>query len=237
MRNFHLMTFRATAVLQTVFVLVIFLMIASCRFVVPGSSETAALGQRGAFSGGAPAWAKSTGDGVNTLPSASGIMPRTHTVPKQVSLSSTANASTATQSAIGRGLPDEREALAGDSSAAQSGRSDPRLSKREVSKQEEKPSPILSLEKNCPGSERAVVDALKTELVSERIKKYLVLTRQCPSSPEVWTWLARDYYNTRRFSDARRCIQAALAIDPDNEDAKSLQDEMLKSGSYRQGSN
>jgi hypothetical protein len=214
-----------------ILILFLFLGVSACRFVVPGSSETAVLESRGAFSGGAPAWAKLPKESSNVLPGRSGIMSRTHTIPQGMSMSSAANASSATAPHVGRGFSRDDEA---------SPETEDRFQRKvEVATPEdsaaERDSIIGRIEYECPGTESAVVSILKTESVQERIRKYLALTRKCPYSAEIWVLLAREYKDLKRYSDARRCLQAALAIDPEHEEAKGMLDSLLKSSDKNPG--
>jgi len=194
-----------------------------CRFVVPGSSETSALQSKGVFSGGAPAWAKLPNNANTTLPGKSGFMPITHTVPEGVSMSANSNASSAVRPELGRGLEEKNKEVVDKSYNSSS-----KKAVSSASSQDEAimSSPVKQIEKECPGSTKEVLDAVGTVSLQERIRKYLSLTRQCPSSAQLWVWLAKDYSSARRYSDARRCVQAALAIDPDNEEAKVVYKEL-----------
>lgn len=206
--------------------LIVFILanISGCRFVVPGSSETSALQSRGAFSSGAPAWAKLPKNANTSLPAKSGIIPRTHTVPDGVSMSASANASSAVRPELGKGFEEKNKEV-----EDKTFNSTPK--KKAVTSESSQEdslmiSPVKQIEKECPGSTNAVLDAVGTVSVQERIRKYLSLTRQCPSSAQLWVWLAKDYSSVRRYADARRCVQAALAIDPDNEEAKIVYKEL-----------
>jgi hypothetical protein len=205
--------------------ILLLLLSSSCRFVSPGSSETAALESRGTFSGGAPAWVKLPKEKSSVLPGRSGIMNRTHTVPQGMSMSSGANASSAMASDVGRGFTREESDVASEDSAALRRRPEVKDSSEETDSQS---NVISRIESECPGIEKAVVEALKTEAVQDRIRKNLALTRQCPSSADIWLWLARDYQSVRRYADSRRCIQAALAIDPENKEANELYESLMK---------
>jgi hypothetical protein len=206
-------------------VLLLILLSSSCRFISPGSSETAELESRGTFSGGVPAWVKLPKEKTSVLPGRSGIINRTHTVPQGMSMSSGANASSAMASDVGRGFTREESDVASENTEALRKRTEVKDSIEETDSQS---NVILRIESECPGMEKAVVAALKTESVQDRIRKNLALTRQCPSSADIWLWLARDYQSVRRYADSRRCIQAALAIDPENKEANELYESLMK---------
>ncbi len=207
---------------------VLLLFSASCRFSAPGSSETAALESKGTFSGGAPAWAKLPKEKSNVLPGRAGMMGRTHTVPRGVSMSSAANASSATAPHVGRGFTKE---VAGEDDKKES-RNTRKVEVHNPNAVDPAQESVISrVEYECPGTESTLVDALKTEVTQERIKKFLSLTRQCPYSAEVWVLLAGEYRGLGRYSDARRCLQAAMSIDPDHEEAKKMYNSLQGSSS------
>lgn len=188
----------------------------SCRFVSPSNQEVRELNSSGAFENGAPAWAQLPKGESTALPQNAGIVPQTFTVPESVSLSAGANSSSSVTAEKGRGIVEE---------------SNKEVEKQEVHKKrtlnvpkEEaaSKSPLAKLEELCPGTEDFAASALQEEDVQMRIKKYLSLSKRCPRSGDVWVWLAKDYRLLNRFSDSRRCVQAALALEPGNLEAKKL---------------
>lgn len=207
----------------------------ACRFVVPGSSETAALESKGTFKAGAPSWAKLPKEKSNVLPARAGIMNQTHTIPSGMAMSSSANASPTTAAHVGRGFTEEAkgevEILETEKSIRKTG--SPSAATTSVQVQENVKSADNSvlgrIEHECPGVEKTVVDALKTESSNDRIRKYLSLTRHCPYSSEIWVLLAQEYHDLRRLADTRRCLQAALAINPDHVEAKKMYDSLSSS--------
>lgn len=195
----------------------------ACRFKTPGSSETAALESRGAFSGGAPAWAKLPKEKSTVLPGRAGIMNRTHTIPQGMSMSSAANASSSTSPSVGRGFTKEVSENDGKKTS---------IRKVEVNDPNANmltdKSVLSRIEYECPGTESLVVDALKTEDAKSRIQKFISLTRTCPYSAEIWFILAQEYQAVGRYSDASRCLQAALSVDPDHKEALEMQDSLTR---------
>lgn len=191
----------------------------ACRFVSPSSQEVRELNSSGAFENGTPAWAQLPKGESVALPQNAGIVPQTFTVPESVSLSAGANSSSSVTSDRGKGferVKKEEEVRAVDK-------------KRTLNVPNEKQvtaSPLLRLEALCPGTEDFAASALQEEDVHMRIKKYLSLSKRCPRSSDVWVWLAKDYRLLNRVADARRCVQAALALDSGNVDAKKLSVEL-----------
>ena len=199
--------------------------LSACRFIVPTNKEASALNTQGSFSAGAPAWANLPKNQKVNLPANAGIIPQTFTVPESVAFSAQANASSAVTSNIGRGVEAENY------NALEIARNNEALKKEKIAAQESQKSDdceIGRIEAQCPGTENAVVEAIKTENISTRIKRYLILTKRCPSSASIWVWLAKDYSAIGRTDDARRCAQAAASIDPQNAEAQAL----LESLSY-----
>lgn len=199
--------------------LILLLTFQACRFIVPTNKDSVALNERGAFGNGAPSWAQLPKDQKVNLPDNSGIIPQTFTVPEAAAFTAQANASSAVSANIGRGVELELRAPNGLSTEAK----EEYLAKN-TNKQEQvnEQSELGQIEKLCPGTETAVVDAIKTENVGTRIRKYLTLTKRCPSSANIWVWLAKDYQGLARYQDAKRCAQAALSIDSKNIEAQSI---------------
>ncbi len=188
---------------------------ASCRFVAPSGQEVRTLNTSGAFGNGAPAWARLPKGENTSLPQNAGIVPQTFTVPESVSLSAAANSSNSVTSEKGRGVEEDKREVAKVNSEKVKSLNNPNQGKKEG-------SVLGNLEVSCPGSEALAVEALKTEDTQMRIRKYLSLTKRCPRSSDLWVWLAKDYRSLNRFSDAKRCVQAAMAIEPNNEEASAL---------------
>lgn len=187
----------------------------SCRFVAPSNQEVSSLNTSGAFSNGAPAWARLPKGQNTNLPQNAGIVPQTFTVPESVSLSANANSSSSVTAELGRGIEEDRTKV-------EKLKVDEKRTLNRPGQVAKGDSVLADLDKQCPGTEDLAVDALKTEDVQVRIRKYLSLTKRCPRSPDIWVWLAKDYKSLNRFSDARRCVQAALALDAGNAGAKEL---------------
>jgi hypothetical protein len=193
-----------------------FILSSGCRFIVPSKKDSTALNEQGTFGSGAPAWATLPKDQQIRLPANSGVIPQTFTVPEAVSLSANANASSSVSADIGRGIEVNKQQLVNEQKLKLKNKQD---AEKDVASDN---SEIGKIEKECPGTENAVVDAIKTENTVSRIKKYLVLTKRCPTSSSVWLWLGKDYLSIGRANDARRCAEAALSIDPNNSDAKAF---------------
>jgi len=193
----------------------IFLLSNSCRFQVATKKDATALNEQGSFGGSAPAWASLPRDQKVRLPEDSGVLPQTFAVPESVSFTANANSSSSVSADIGRGLEINKQQSVNEQ-------------KLKLKTQQEKDnesvnnSEIGKIEKECPGIENSLVDAIKTEDTKSRIKKYLVLTKRCSNSSSIWLWLAKDYSTLNRINDSRRCAEASLSIDPSNTEAKAF---------------
>jgi hypothetical protein len=192
---------------------------ASCRFVSPTTQEVRELNSSGVYENGAPAWAQLPKGESVALPQNAGLVPQTFTVPEAVSLSAAANASSSVNAELGRGVDVSKDEIKVQDS------SNKRTLNNPIDK-ETSSSPLTKLEQLCPGTEEIASKALQEEDVPTRIKKYLSLSKRCPRSSDVWVWLAKDYRLLSRISDARRCVQAALALEPQSIDAKKLSVEL-----------
>lgn len=191
----------------------------SCRFVSPSNQEVRELNSSGAFENGTPAWAQLPKGESVALPQNAGLVPQTFTVPESVSLSAEANSSSSVTSDRGKGMERVKKEEAVQSVEKRRTLNVPKENQVSV-------SPLLKLEELCPGTEDFASSALQEEDVHMRIKKYLSLSKRCPRSSDVWVWLAKDYRLLNRIADARRCAQAALALDSGNVDAKKLSAEL-----------
>lgn len=195
------------------------LVTSSCRFIAPSTRDTTALNEQGVYNSGTPAWAKLPKNEQINLPANSGYLPETFTVPEAVAYSANANASSALAPQIGRGVE------ASNTNINTVDKKKNTIKNAITSTQEDsdsRNSEIGKIESMCPGTESAIVDAIKTENVSTRINKYLRLTKRCPTSVSIWLWLAKDYSGIGRIDDAKKCARAALGIDQNNQDAINL---------------
>lgn len=82
--------------------------------------------------------------------------------------------------------------------------------------------PLQRLERLCPNLEKEAVQALQISDLGQRIKAYERLAVQCPTSPDLWLWLGKDYDRGERMEKAQKCYQKVLALEPANAEAKQL---------------
>lgn len=95
-------------------------------------------------------------------------------------------------------------------------------------------SPLERIAANCPDIESSVSSALTTTEADIRIKKYEALTKRCPSSPDLWLWLAKDYLLTENFGKATQSAEAVLRIENQHLEARALLSEIRKAQLERQ---
>lgn len=213
-------------IMKNIYSLIVFAaLFSSCRFIPATNRETTALNEQGAYKSGAPAWAKLPKNEQVNLPANSGLIPETFGVPESVARTSEANASSSMSPYIGKGVEASQQA----ENKNQIKKNVKNSITGTESENLDNNSEIGKIEASCPGTESALVDAIKTENVSLRIKKYIALTKRCKSSPSIWIWLAKDYAGLGRINDAKKCARNALAIDQNNSEALSLLKELNES--------
>ncbi len=182
------------------------LMTSGCRFSAPGVEEQEVLAQKGAFSGGAPAWSSLSSIGR----SQEGL------TPTQFGTRSIHDSTDRTFSSSDNLRRERRAKLDSmmetqDTNAIQDVRAG---------------SPLARITALCPSVEESVTEAITTTDRDSRIKKYRQLTRSCPDSADIWLWLGRDYKSAGRTSEARQALEQASYLDPANAEAKQLLSEI-----------
>lgn len=222
--------------------------LAGCRFKVPNVGEGQEFARRGAFPEGAPSWVQVPPElGVQRTASA-GIVPLNYSAPPVVKNSQASIPSgemapepdpTRDRAAMQRRSAQSAGTRMGARSDATSSKAEATSSMAETgSPMAEATAPVSSavspigeavgslakIDQLCPGTEKRVNDALTTTDMAERIAKYEALTARCPESSDLWVWLGKDYESMKMFSDAGRCYQRAIGLDPSNAEAKSLYD-------------
>ncbi len=180
--------------------------LSACRFTVPSSGDGQHLLERGVFGEKVPAWVnQSKSESMHGTDS--GIVPSTYSVPSAIKTSRSV-APTGIQR-----VEQEREELEANEES----------DSEELAINSKEESPLDRIEKECPGLESAVSEALRTEARAQRIRKYESLTLRCPGSADLWFWLAKDYQDANQLVQAARSFERTLLIDPSNEAAQALQ--------------
>lgn len=180
--------------MRRIFTFIPFLILAACTVKVPSVEEQQELVRRRTFPGGVPAWFAQAGG--NTPMASSGFMPATLSTPPALQ----SRTEDVTYPVLVRA--DE-------------------LKPRDVRTGVEQELSVLErINRECPGNEKEINQALTNINRTERISQYQTLTTKCPMSPELLLLLGDDYKKAAKFLDARTTYQQVLVLDPSNEKAK-----------------
>jgi hypothetical protein len=179
----------------TIRIIPLLLLLAACTLKVPSVEEQQELVRRRTFPGGVPAWF-AAGAGGNAQIASGGFMPAMLSAPPAIQ----ARTEDVTYPVLVRA--DE-------------------LKPQDVKTGAEQELSVLDrINRECPGNEKEINQALTNTNRSERISQYQTLTRKCPMSPDLLLWLADDYRKAGQFIDARTTYQQVLVLDPASEKAK-----------------
>ena len=171
-----------------------------CNLKSPTVAEQRALASKGAFGNTNPAWT------AMPLPRVGDAAGYTGGVPDYTLASTHLNP-------LSDGLnADERPAMVNTP--------DETPPPAPAAQEEKSDSPLVRIERSCPGTEKEVSQALQTVVRSERIKKYELLTGRCAVSSELWTWLGVDYQRSGNLDEAKRAFEQAVVLNPSNDEAK-----------------
>lgn len=183
------------------------LSLASCKFRVPSPEEQDELLKRKTFPGGAPGWFSPTTANSGVPQQPSGYISNSLRGPAAI-------APRVDEVEIPKQLRDEEYR---------------RIKAQQATQSVELKSPLDRIAKSCPSIEQDVNAAITTTDRNERVAKYETLTARCPSSPDLFLWLAADYMKAGRSMDARSTYEKVLVLDSSNAEAKNGLDELNKS--------
>jgi len=190
--------------MKRVFLIASLMLLFSCGLRVPSADEQAKLEEMGAFPGGSPQWITT---GVQSNKGAGGLIPTSYKVPENT-----------TQESIETGFQEKRAAMTQTREDLTYGDTD------EPMMGDTEDSPLARINSVCPGMENDVNEAITTTVRAERIRKYEVLARRCPSSWDLWLWLGRDYLRDNKLAAAGRSYERVLVLNPNQAEA----DEQLR---------
>ena len=199
------------ASLTTIGSLTIVTLLGGCRFVVPDVNEQAELARRGAIGSAAPGWMAASNKGVLSA-GRSGFLPESY----DSNLSGTSVSSvysTIDQNDELQRAQDQKVAAAAAKSSTSNGQKD---------------GPLDRIAKACPGTESEVNDAFTTTDTTARLEKYQALTVKCSSSEDLWVWNGKDFLAVSNLTQAARCFDQALSLNPQNAEANKLLAEVRK---------
>lgn len=210
--------------------------VSGCRFKLPSAPEQQHLVRMGAFPGDVPNWVKQPEDREPRLTSRTGVLATTYSLPEAVQSTArslpTVDVSTATQTeeerrgqlrpARDKGMEDKSD------SAPSSVFQEESESGKVVPDVKDENSPFNRIAETCPGVESSVSDAVRSTNPADRISKYKQLTLRCPTSPDLWIWLGKEYQTQNKLLDARRCFEQAISLDGANMEARGSLDEVKK---------
>lgn len=181
-----------------------------CRFRAPSVAEQERLITSGAFPGGVPAWVSPAARGeVPAGRLSSGFVPESFSARPPRSSSLAFNTGSVSQPYFEQ-APLEVARLR-------------REQAQQAAQQEhEEDSPLERITRRCPQVEDSVAEALTTTDRTKRIAMYESLTKRCPNSADLWTWLGKDYSRDGNLVKAANSLERALILDSSNEEARSL---------------
>ena len=180
-----------------------------CRFIAPDIKEQQELANRGAFANGTPAWVPTSNKGVSSAGrSSTGFLPDSYS----------AELSGTSVSPVYAAMTNDTKAQWAEEQKAETVRK----------AAEPKQGPLDRIAKACPGTEAEVNEALTTVEAPARLEKYSALTRTCSASTDLWIWNGKEFLSSGKLTDAARCFDQALNIDPQNMEAAGLLAEVRK---------
>ena len=175
---------------------------AACRVKSPTIPEQQALMNRGSFPAGTPPWLYA-GAGTGVPQAQSGVVAPTVSAPAPI-------ANQAESSDM-----QNKQLLATSAKPAEPAKKAPAVG-----------SPFDRITTLCPNAESAVRQTLTETDREKRISQYEALTKSCPSSTDLWSWLGSDYKKAGRYDEAKSAFEQALALDNNNEDARAALKEL-----------
>ncbi len=203
--------------LRVLLCLLVVVLFSACRFKSPTLAEQAELGNRGVFSGGKPAWAGSTAGANRAAIRNSGAIPETFSTPLSVtSDQSVAEQTIARNSKVVAKVSDPVNTSAEVEKSLAAAQANPTITSVD------KNSPLDRIAAACPGVDQSAQDTLLSTSLASRIASYEGLTKRCPSSKDLLTWLARDYLKAGRPEAAESAVRRALVLDPDFSEAQGV---------------
>ncbi len=200
---------------RLIFALLIVTVLAGCRFKSATVAEQQALVSRGGFSGGAPAWSPRTVDG-----SAAGIPLRdSGGIPERFNSPAVSYGANSDNDQFFKQVQKSRAKLI----ETQAGGDE---EEGIVVNRDKESSPLDRIAKVCPGIDAEAEEAILIENSAVRIQKYQELTRRCPLSADLWTWLSRDQLSSGNFTEAESAARQALAVQPEFKPAQTILDKI-----------
>ena len=188
--------------------------LAGCRFKSATVAEQQALVSRGGFSGGAPAWSPRTVTG-----SAAGIPLRdSGGIPERFNSPAVSYAANSDNDQFFKQVQNSRAKLIDEKESGEE--------EGIVVNRDKESSPLDRIAKVCPGIDAEAEEAILIENSAVRIQKYQELTRRCPLSADLWTWLSRDQLSSGNFAEAESAARQALAVQPEFSPAQTILDKI-----------
>jgi len=93
----------------------------------------------------------------------------------------------------------------------------------------------IALDPKLPGPQNALGAMLSREGDADgAVKRFEQAVRAAPGWPEAWINLAAELAVTRRFSEARQAVARALELDPQNQEARELSDQLARDPAAQQ---
>ncbi len=199
---------------RLILALLIVTVLAGCRFKSATVAEQQALVSRGGFSGGAPAWSPRTVTG-----SAAGIPLRdSGGIPERFNSPAVSYAANSDNDQFFKQVQNSRAKLIDEKESGEE--------EGIVVNRDKESSPLDRIAKVCPGIDAEAEEAILIENSAVRVQKYQELTRRCPLSADLWTWLSRDQLSSGNFAEAESAARQALAVQPEFSPAQTILDKI-----------